>query len=560
MAVDNFFIVAGISFVCYIENMKRLASFAREITKKEIRLVSCVAIFLAILILRNFIEQFIALTSPVTPEEAVIELAHNLFFFSLTYLLIWIFISLVLKTKPQKLAYLFVWSFLLMLLPPLIDMARTGGEIFWSFYLLGGPKELFGYFVSIFGNLPSGIVYFGTKITFLLAIGLISAFVFLRTKDWAKTAFSAVGTYIVLFFMGAFPSVFFFVFNFFSGKMAVSDIQGFHIAQFFGASGKLWGINFESLKYAFAWKLDIIYFPFLVLLLSALFYLISREKLAAVLKNYRYPQVVYHSGLFLAGLGLGILAYPGNFELTLFSVGAVFALLISVWLAWFASVVVNDIYDFEIDAISNPERPLQKGVLQPKEYAELGITCFLLSLLGGLTLGFPFAALLLAYQILAWFYSAPPYRLKKFPFLATFTSSLALLMILFLGYILAADDQSIHSLSWKISLLLLIAYTISLPIKDFKDIAGDKAGEIWTVPVIFGEKKGRLIVAANLFISYMLSVFFLNELNLFLWAVIFGTLTFLVVNSPKIKPRQLFWPVLGLVFVYGVILVRVVFL
>ncbi|OGI35460.1 MAG: hypothetical protein A2259_02430 [Candidatus Moranbacteria bacterium RIFOXYA2_FULL_43_15] len=560
MGVDNFFMFAGMIFVCYIETMKRLAIFVEKITEKEVGLNQCVLVFLSVLAIRNFIEQFIALTSPVTPEESAIELSHNLFFFSLAYLLIWMFISLVLKIKPQKLAYLITWSFLLMLLPPIIDMTRTGGEIYWSFYLLGGPKDLAGYFVSIFGNLPSGIVYFGTKITFLLAIGLISAFVFLKTKNWTKTVLSGIGTYLILFFMGAFPSILFFIYSLFSGKLAISSIQGFHIAQFFGASGKLWGINFESLKYAFAWKLGIIYFPFLILLLTALFFLISREKLLATLRNYRYPQVVYHSGLFLAGLGLGILAYPGNFELTLFSVAAVLTLLISVWLAWFASVVVNDIYDFEIDAISNPERPLQKGVFEPKEYTELGITCFLLSLLGGLTLGFPFAVLLLVYQILAWFYSAPPFRLKKFPLLATFTSALALLMIFFLGYILAADGQDIHSLSWRITLLLLIAYTISLPIKDFKDIKGDKADGIWTIPVIFGEKKGRLIVAINIFTSYVLSVFFLNEMKLFFWAVIFGGLTFWVVVSPKTKPRQLFWPVLFLVFVYGLILVKIVFL
>ncbi len=540
--------------------MEKLAAIVNKITEKEISPSQCAMIFLALLTLRNFIEQFVALSLPITFQESVIELLHNLYFFLLAYILIWIFLSFVLKLKPQKLAFLMTGAFFLMLVPPIVDMIKTGGEIFWSFYLLGGPKDLARYFISVFGNLPSGIVYFGTRITFLAAIGLISIFVFLKTRNWGKAALSGLGTYLILFFMGAFPSIFFFFYNFFSGKIKILDIQGFHVVQLFGAPGKVLGVAFESIRYSFAWKLDLIYFPFLVCLLGVLFYLINREKFWAMLKNLRFPQLFYHSGLFFIGIGLGYLSYSQNFALNIFSFSAAGTLLISIWLAWASSVVMNDIYDFGIDSISNPERPLPQKIFNVKEYAELGVILFLLSLLGAITIGFPFAVLILVYTILAYFYSNPPFRLKKFPLVATLISSLALIMILFLGYILMSGDQTIHSLPWRITLLLLITYTISLPIKDFKDIKGDKRYGIWTIPVIFGEKRARLMVAINIFISYILSVFFLNELKLFWWAMLFGTLTFLVVVSPKIKPRRLFWPVLGLVSSYGLILVKIVFM
>jgi 4-hydroxybenzoate polyprenyltransferase len=221
--------------------------------------------------------------------------------------------------------------------------------------------------------------------------------------------------------------------------------------------------------------------------------------------------------------------------------------------------VVNDIEDLEIDKISNPDRPLPKKIFSSENYAQLGIVCFILSLLGGLTISPVFFILLLIYQILAFFYSAKPFRLKKFPLVATFVSSLASIFVLFMGFVLLSPEQTFQNMSWRITLLLIISYTLSLPIKDFKDIAGDRYDKIWTAPVIFGEKKGRLIVASGVFLSFILSVFFLAELKLFFWAFIFGTASFFIINSSRINPKRLPWWMLFPVIFYLLILVKIVF-
>jgi len=311
--------------------------------------------------------------------------------------------------------------------------------------------------------------------------------------------------------------------------------------------------------YAFPYKVELFYFPFLVFLLASLFYLAEKNKFFAVIKNLRYPQMAYHAGLFFLGIGLGFLNFRDSFGISIFSLVIMLNLVISVWLAWLASVVANDIYDLEIDRISNPDRPLPKEIFAVSEYTQFGIVCFLLSLLGGITVGFNFFALLLVYQIIAWFYSAPPFRLKKFPGVATFVSSLASLMVLFLGYIIMSSDQTIYALSWRIILLLVICYTIAIPIKDFKDIEGDKKYGIWTIPVIFGEKNARLIVAIAHFCSYILSVFFLNEMKLFFWAIVFGVINYAIVISKKIDPRRIFWWVLVTVAIYLLIMIKIVF-
>jgi 4-hydroxybenzoate polyprenyltransferase len=101
---------------------------------------------------------------------------------------------------------------------------------------------------------------------------------------------------------------------------------------------------------------------------------------------------------------------------------------------------------------------------------------------------------------------------------------------------------------------------LAIPIKDFKDIEGDKKYGVWTIPVIFGDKNGRLVVSVGIFIAYMLSVFLLHELRLFWWAFMFSIITFSFLNFAKTEPRRLPWVILGIVGIYGMILVGIVFL
>lgn len=541
------------------DKFEKIQERINRISEKTASPLTWALSFLSIIAIRMFIEFFVA-SRALTFDEIVIEYTHNFYFFSIALLIIWLILSLILKENPSHLSIFIIWVSWLIIFPPVIDMIKTGGNVYWSFYMINDIKALKGQFLTAFGHLPSGIVYFGTKIVFISAVFLSAGLVFAKSKNWIKAALGAISTYSTLFFMGAFPSFFSFTYYFFQGSKKISAVNEIDIVQLIGTPANLFGTQFNSLAYSLAHHLNLVYFLFLAGLLLLLFFFISRGKFFAVLKNLRLPQLVYHTGLFLIGLGLGFLAYPENSTPRLFSILAVLTLIAAIWLAWKASVIVNDIYDFRIDQISNPDRPLQKKIFTIREYAELGAVIFLLSLLGGLAVSVKFAAILFVYQLLAWSYSAPPFRLKRFPVAATLISAIASLAVLFIGFTLVSGDENIRGLSWRVIFLFLGALTLSLPIKDFKDIEGDKKYGVFTVPVIFGEEKGRIIVAVGVFISFMLSVFLLNELRLFWWALLFGSLAFLIVTNKKINPHDIFWWALGTVGVYGLILVKIVFL
>ncbi|OGI16302.1 MAG: hypothetical protein A2Z52_02570 [Candidatus Moranbacteria bacterium RBG_19FT_COMBO_42_6] len=537
---------------------ERIERFVDKIFGQKISPLAWALGFLSIIGLRMFVEFFVA-SEALTFQEIVIEYIHNFFFFILAFGVIWLILSLFLQENPAKLAVTMIWASWLIVLPPLLDIIRTKGLVYWSFYAISDSELIWSQFITFFGHLPSGIVYFGTKITFVSAIILSGLLVLVRSKSVIKAVLSSFCVYVVLFFLGSFPSFFAFTYYFFEGSKKISEVTIPGIMQLIGTPVPLFGTEFKNLPYTLAYHLDFVYYLGLVGLLGLLFFFMDKNKFLAVIRNIRPPQIVYHTGLFFIGLGLGILAYPKNFHVNIFSVLAAMVLIVAIWLAWKASVVVNDIYDFGIDQISNPDRPLQKKIFTVREYAEIGMIFFPLSVLGGLVINSKFAALFFVYQIIAWVYSAPPFRLKKIPIIATFFSAVASLLILFIGFTLVSGDAHIHGLSWRITVLVLAALTLSLPIKDFKDIAGDEKYGILTLPVIFGEEKGKLLVAVGVFASFMLSIFLLNEFRLFWWAVLFGGISYLIVTSRKINPRNLFWWVLASVSAYGLILVKIVF-
>lgn len=540
--------------------MRKFAIFFDRMMEKDVSLSDFLFGFLGLVFLRVFIERFLAISREADAYAIVLEFIHNILFFLVLFLLLWIFLSLFLKMNPKKMGVLFLWASFLIVFPPILDMIKTGGEVYWSFYLLSSLYDLKVQFWSIFGHLPSGIMYFGTRIVFVMAIAIIAIFTIARTKSAIKTLIAAIGAYLLMFFMGAFPTLFFFGYSLLTGGMKIGEIQGFNVAQFFLGNSRIFGVEAEGLGYAFVYKLDFLLYLMAIILLAVIFWLIDKKKLYAILKNARWPQVFYHAGLFFVGIALGAFKHPESFSLNIFSLSAVLVLLCGVFFSWKASVVVNDFYDQRIDMITNKERPLSGRTIPAEEYSSLGKTFFALALLSGIIVGFKFFAVFLAYQAVAWVYSAKPFRLKRFPIVATFVSAFASLLIFFLGYVLFSPGQTIVDIPFRIIVLLVIAYTISIPLKDFKDIDGDKAEGIRTIPVIFGEKNARIIVASGIFLSFILSVFLLNERRLFWWAVVFGVIGYFSISSCKMKPRLLPWAIFALTLIYGCILVWVAIL
>jgi 4-hydroxybenzoate polyprenyltransferase len=519
--------------------------------------------FLSIIALRLLIENWLDFLRSRSGLFIFYEFTHTFLFFLIAYIVIVEFLKRILKSTYQKISNILLLGYFMILTPPILDYFISGGQGFWSFYKFDSLTGLFWRFLTFFGDKPEIGITYGVRIEVALAIIFIFAYIFLKSKKIILSFLGAIGAYAIFFVLGTFPSWITIAFEGFSkGFLNVGEID---TAELFLSPVRLFSREIPEILSSLNIKMSIMFALFLTGLVFLGLFLNYKERLIAFLKNARLPQIIYHFGLLSAGAGLALKLNNSDWGISFFNIFAFFLVAESVILAWLSSVVANDIIDRKIDEETNSFRPLIKNIFSEKNYAAIGIMLFFVSILFSAIVSFKIALLFLIYHALAWIYSMWPLRLKRFPFVSTFVSALASLMIFISGFVFTSPNQSIRSLPFSIIALLVISLTLSLPIKDFKDIEGDKNDGVETIPVFFGEYWGKVIVAGGVFLSFLLSVVFLNEPRLFWWALALGGFSFWAIinmekeNGGPVTCRNIFWWMLGNVSVYGLILVKIIF-
>lgn len=543
--------------------MKKLSSVLEKIIEKiessPISFSLWMGTFFAIIGARLLVESWLADFSRQSLHFLFFEFAHTFLFFLLSYILFLLLLSKATETLASKTANILLWGFLIILTPPIIDAVISHGAGFWSFYKFDGLGGLWLRFLTFFGDKPEIGITYGVRAEVALSLFFFFTYIFLKTKKLLSSLLWALLGYILFFILGTFPSyITIAITGLDKGFLAVTATD---VAQMFLTPAPILSQPSGDIVSMLNVRMSIVYAIFLSLLIPLIGLLKYKKESLSLMRNIRLPQILFHGGLLFVGGGLALLFSPTPIRPELFDMLAFFLLLIAVGFAWIASVVVNDLFDTKIDALTNPARPLPQKIFSRKQFRTVGWITFFASLLCSAIAFAPGVGILLLYQALAWLYSASPLRLKRFPIIATLGSAFASILIVFLGFLAVTPTGSLAHFPGKITLLLIIAYTLSLPIKDFKDIKGDKADGVYTIPVIFGETKGRLIVATGIFISFILSIWALNDTSLTFPAFLFGGLAFWTVATShrwkhfSLHPRQLPLALFFFTALYGIILI-----
>lgn len=516
--------------------------------------------FLSIIACRVLMENWLGGMINRTGDYFFHHVAYTFVFFFLAYLIFLGILMKNLKISLRPASGVMLWGYLIIIFPPLIDFILLKDQAYLSFYGIYGLQEMFWRFVTFFGDNPDFGVTYGVRVEIALTVIALFAYGYLKTKSKLRAFSLALQAYMLLFILATFPSWVTIVTQGFSkGFMQVGEVE---IVQLFFTSAKFFSRETGTYLNALSIKLTLLYAILLfgVIMLGLWFH--YRKQLIAFLKNARPVQVIYHVGLLVVGIGTGMLFADLDWDFDFFNFFAFLNVSLAVILAWLASVVANDIYDKKIDVVTNSHRPLIVKDFSENEYILLGLVLFGASIFYAAIVNPKVAILLVAYQALAWIYSAWPFRLKRFPLVASLLSALASMLVIFSGFMLVSPAEDTLDFPKRIFWLILIALTLSLPIKDLKDIQGDKQDGVYTVPVIFGEYWGKVIIGSGIFLSYFLSVILLNEYSLIYWAIILGGASFWIVVSSqenkKINNYNLIWWVLGLVSVYVLILLKTI--
>ena len=513
--------------------------------------------FLSIIATRVLMENWLSGMVNKTGDYFFHHFSYTLVFFLLSYVIFVLFLMKFLKINLKKISNVILWGYLIIILPPLIDFVMLQDKYYLSFYGIYGLAEIPKRFITFFGDSPDFGITYGVRFEIAFTVLALLVYGYIKTKSKIKALSLGIISYAILFFLGTFPSWFTIITQGFKkGFLKIGEIE---ITQLFFTSAKFFSRNTGTYLNALSIKLSIVYAVLLSIVISAALFFYYRKELIAFLKNSRPVQLIYHIGLLAIGMLMGIFFTKIDWDFNIFNFFALMAVATAVVCAWLASVVVNDIYDKKIDAVTNQYRPLVVGIFSEKNYIIIGAVLFAVSIFFSAMVNPKAAFLLIAYQGLAFLYSAWPFRLKRFLGVATLVSSLASLLVLFIGFILVVPEENLSNIPARIVWLLGIALIFSLPIKDLKDIKGDKLEEVKTVPVVFGEYWGKMIIGSGIFLAYVFSVILANEFQLMFWALLFGGASFWILNlsnqNKKITNRNLIWWVMGILFLYFLIVI-----
>lgn len=163
--------------------------------------------------------------------------------------------------------------------------------------------------------------------------------------------------------------------------------------------------------------------------------------------------------------------------------------MLAVFFETAAGNVINDYFDYNIDLINKPERPIPSGRISLKNGRNYGYLLFLLGTVCGFLISYltgnwiPFIIVLIA-DIVLYLYA---YKLKAMPLIGNITVGFMTgFGFVFGGFSL--NNPSIVITSLYLGFFAFVMTTARELIKDIEDIEGDKSESAKTLPILYGEK------------------------------------------------------------------------
>ncbi len=473
--------------------------------------------FTGIAIIRTFFEQypdfskgrFVLIDLPTIVHYGVSYLA-----ISLGLMCILMFFG---KIKIREALAIGILGSSIILLAPIIDLVAGGIGGYQISYFFLPLKELFFSFLTFFGwHTHSGITL-GIQIETILGIIFCYIYVHATTKNIYRAIGAAIAFYCLIFFIFSLPSfaVLFAIQQNTPINTIVQSAFSSHIIQnnihpaFTTDNLGLFDLAFNKIM---------IGLNTLVVMVATifLFFLGTRKKLQVMIKNSRPERIFHFFLLFLFGSALVHTTWFANWV----DVQVYILAFISFISAWMFCVCQNDIYDEEIDSISNKDRPFISKDLS-KDDMEIASKIFLLfTFLTAYAASHYMLFFVSLFLFVYYIYSNPPLRLKRFVIINSFLVSLACLSVILAGFFLVNNDKSILAFPPALVLAIIIFFTAVTNIRDIKDFEGDKADNIKTLPVLLGLNKSKKLIAGIICFFFLLIPWYFNAPILFIPSIV----------------------------------------
>ncbi len=171
---------------------------------------------------------------------------------------------------------------------------------------------------------------------------------------------------------------------------------------------------------------------------------------------------------------------------------------IIVFMATGAGNTINDYFDYEIDAINRPERPIPSGRVSRRAAGVYSLVLFVFASVLGFCLGLLPGIIVVGSSLLMIYYA---YTLKR----KCIIGNLAISFLTGLSFIfggVVVGEIVIGAYIGFYAFLMTMAREI---IKDMEDIEGDQIQGAATLPIRYGQRISSIIAAIFMFIASLTS-------------------------------------------------------
>lgn len=188
-----------------------------------------------------------------------------------------------------------------------------------------------------------------------------------------------------------------------------------------------------------------------------------------------------------------------------------------------AGNVINDYFDYNIDLINKPERPIPSGRISLKNGRNYGYFLFLAGTICGFLISYltnnwiPFGIVILA-DVILYLYA---YKLKSTPLIGNLTVGFMTgFGFVFGGFTI--NNPTIITTSIFLGFFAFVMTTAREIVKDIEDVEGDKADGAKTLPILIGKKTPAILAAILIIVDCALCPL------LYIWNV-FGMLYLVII-------------------------------
>lgn len=205
-----------------------------------------------------------------------------------------------------------------------------------------------------------------------------------------------------------------------------------------------------------------------------------------------------------------------------------------VFMATGAGNIINDYFDYEIDAINRPGRPIPSGRIRRGVAGVYAIILFILASIFGFYLGLFPGFIVVGSSLLMIYYA---HTLKRECFIGNFVVSFLTGLSFVFGGIIVGETVKAAYIGFY-AFLMSMAREI---IKDMEDIEGDRMEGAKTLPIKYGHKISSIIAAIFIFIAsltspilYIIKIFSILYIPILSMAIIvFLGAAFKILSDPR---------------------------